>query len=406
MSKQEFLRHFGIDESFELSDEAFARAMARYDREGAWCLTDVYWEALQEEFAIFSTKAAFVYEEMKRVREQELPARLCVLFADLLEHRAEEGRVRYPARSRRRDPAWETDCDMAIYFAQLSCARDMAAFHRRHGVPEEVIRNTLWDCFERGIIAHAAANGVDGFGSYSWNQLFVDYKILKIGIFNFEMQRRFTDNVRVYRNASGEVKILVNDRDVASDGQMVGTAGHDEIAFHATLRQSEEWVEGYAVDTAQARVLPELVRLNLDEWHLALKGGDLTVAVHLPAGEAFVHENMVRSYRECEALLARCYPQYRPKEFVCFSWLMDPQLRSLLKKDSNIVAFQSDFLCFPMKTSGVPALSSVFHRTEPPYEELPEKTSVQRSMKALYLQGGAIYMQGGVMFFDSVPTAE
>lgn len=396
--KTEWLETWGLLDNWSLSEETFDATMARCEAETPVFLQDAWFDTLQEDFQIFSEKEAFVRAELKRVREHEYFSKLAALIGQLLAENEPGAHFSYPKLKSIEDQEFATDRDMAIYFAQLSRAYDIAEYHRAHGVPEDVVRATLWHCFERGIVSHAQNHGQDGFCDYGWNEYFLNYNLLRIGVFNFELKRRFTDSVRVFRKDSGEIRILVNNRDVARDGQMSGSQGHDEVLFHASITETEETVVGYPVDTENAKVQSETVCLNKSEWKESVVAGDTVVGVHIPSGVQFTVENMEASYRRCVEIMRRCYPEIPLKAFACFSWMMDPQLKGLLKPTSNILAFQSRFARFPQKSSGIPALASVFHRYDPPYEDFPENSSLQRNMKALYLSGGCIYMQGAIMF--------
>ena len=100
-------------------------------------------------------------------------------------------------------------------------------------------------------------------------------------------------------------------------------------------------------------------------------------------------------------MFAECFPEFKPKAFVCFSWLMDPQLREMLNPASKIIAFQSKFLRFPMKTNGEGACIFLFKNTLSKKYDIPtlaEDTSLQRKVKRHYLDGKYIYDHGGVLF--------
>ena len=83
--------------------------------------------------------------------------------------------------------------------------------------------------------------------------------------------------------------------------------------------------------------------------------------------------------------------------------MMEPRIRELLGDSSNIVAFQSKYLRFPRKSGGKAVYTFLFRANmDTRVEDLPEDTSLQRKVKALYLKGEYIYEPGGVFFFDSI----
>jgi hypothetical protein len=90
-----------------------------------------------------------------------------------------------------------------------------------------------------------------------------------------------------------------------------------------------------------------------------------------------------------DASLARArevFPEHREARIT--SWLLDPQLRTYLPADSNIVRFQRRFE--PVADVGVDdakVLEFVFHTLDPDLERLPRETALQRAIVD-HLRGG------------------
>jgi hypothetical protein len=89
-----------------------------------------------------------------------------------------------------------------------------------------------------------------------------------------------------------------------------------------------------------------------------------------------------------DASLARArelFPEHT--EARCSSWLLDPQLATLLPSSSNIVSFQRRFE--PIANEGVEprVLEYVFHEFDPDLEQLPRDTTLQRAIVD-HLRGG------------------
>ena len=76
---------------------------------------------------------------------------------------------------------------------------------------------------------------------------------------------------------------------------------------------------------------------------------------------------------------------------------MSPELSEILKPESNLLAFQRPYLKFPVETEGKDVLNFVFKLKFKTYEDLPENTSLQRSLKKMYLSGQYLYEYGGIM---------
>jgi hypothetical protein len=104
--------------------------------------------------------------------------------------------------------------------------------------------------------------------------------------------------------------------------------------------------------------------------HIPEEGGPLTTAA--------VDVSLARA-REL-------FPDY--VEARCSSWLLDPQLATLLPAGSNIVSFQRRFE--PIADEGVEdarVLEFVFHTLDPDLERLPRETRLQRAVVD-HLRGG------------------
>ena len=174
---------------------------------------------------------------------------------------------------------------MAAHFAKLAFAPEIADYFRARKLPEDVIADTLNDCYEATIKICNDCFGRDGAHprAFGWNQLYLNHKILRIGVLNFEMRNRFTSSVTVFRSDDGRTAILANDRDIAPNGQMTGSAGCPETAYHAVIEETDDYWEGHAADPVFAVFGRETVRLDKRKWHVALSTDDHVINVHIPS---------------------------------------------------------------------------------------------------------------------------
>ncbi len=147
----------------------------------------------------------------------------------------------------------------------------------------------------------------------------------------------------------------------------------------------------------------EKKRYPKSEWELFLGETDPVISVHIPPSKNFTPENMEAAYAECLRILERSFPEYKPRAFYCHSWLMDPQLREMMRSTSNILAFQEKYLRFPNPSDGSAVLTFLFDDpTITKWEDLPENSSLQRKVKAHYLDGKFIYEPCGFFPIDEV----
>ena len=105
--------------------------------------------------------------------------------------------------------------------------------------------------------------------------------------------------------------------------------------------------------------------------------------------------------RLAKELFEKCFPDYPFKAFHCRTWLLAPQLRSILKPESNILSFQNRFIRVPYRSNGTECISFLYSTLADipeDWNDLPENTSLQRAVKAIYLDGGCIHEGEGIFF--------
>ena len=139
-----------------------------------------------------------------------------------------------------------------------------------------------------------------------------------------------------------------------------------------------------------------------------LTRGDKTIAVHIPATGAMDETDCIRSIQQMWDFSRKFHPDYDCKAIVCYSWLLDPVFRQILKASSNIVKFQQ--LGHTLVIPGQDQTAEVkwriwgakYRDTSP--KKLPARTSLERGV-AEYLSGGGQFTEGLlVIFLDELPA--
>lgn len=398
-NREEFIAALGVAEMPVLFGARYAETMAEYEKEGVFYLQHSFIEELQSSFRLFRKKYEFVKLAAKRVRENAFLAQYSLLLYHMQKDNNHNGEI-YLRPFPHAGEADAADFEMAAYFSQLAFAWDVARYHRAHRLPEDILADTLNDLYEEPILVCNDCFGRDGAHPrcFGWNQIYMNYRILRVGVLNFELRHRFTSAVTVFENGKKAHVILANGRDIASDGQMAGSAGRETVAFHAAITETDEYYEGYAADPENAVFASTPVRLDKKEWRVVMQAEDDILDVHIPSHVALTRENTDAAYARAWEVLRACYPEYAPRCFVCFSWLLDPQLKQFLKPTSNLVAFQNKFQRFAMKSCGTDVREFLFKKPVTRVEDFCEDTSLQRAVKAHYLNGNYIYAQGGIFF--------
>lgn len=115
------------------------------------------------------------------------------------------------------------------------------------------------------------------------------------------------------------------------------------------------------------------------------------ISLHIPSDARFDPEAVEASLEQAKDFFERFFPECRGYAYICESWLLSPELGKLLKQESNILRFQCRFEIEKTFPEDKEFLQWVFGADEhTPIPSLPEKTSMQRSVKALLLAGGNI----------------
>ena len=138
-----------------------------------------------------------------------------------------------------------------------------------------------------------------------------------------------------------------------------------------------EMIDGSsAMPDALARRLPETA-------------GGLSISMHIPSDADLRVERCMESIQRARLFFGRHFPAYADAPYWCESWLLSPQLDGLLGSESHILAFQRLFDIVGAQRSEDYRVW-VYDNDQAPAARLPERTSLQRSMKDHLLAGGRI----------------
>lgn len=104
-----------------------------------------------------------------------------------------------------------------------------------------------------------------------------------------------------------------------------------------------------------------------------------------------------RSLALAREFFARHFPEERVEAVLCHSWLLDPQLKTYLPGESNIVRFQGRFRVAREETepADTEPVQFVFGDPDLPVAELPRRTSVERAVADHLRSGGHWYVGHG-----------
>ncbi|MBQ9251233.1 MAG: DUF5596 domain-containing protein [Clostridia bacterium] len=132
----------------------------------------------------------------------------------------------------------------------------------------------------------------------------------------------------------------------------------------------------------------ELFRLGSLEFELFPAEEGPRVYLHIPTDASLAPEAIDDSIRRFRDFAARFYPEWKDADLYCDSWMISPAVRPLLRPGSHILAFQDRFQVLSVNTDSMGAVNWVFPGHKEPYDQLPEGSSLQKSMKAFLVAGG------------------
>lgn len=129
------------------------------------------------------------------------------------------------------------------------------------------------------------------------------------------------------------------------------------------------------------------------EWqrgHTPGGPGDPVLGLHIP-------ESGPLEPAECDRSLLRARPFFARhlgadvRVGTCASWLLDPQLAQYLPEASNIVQFQRRFKLFEEEgrwRADAEVIRFVFRRADPPLDELPQRSTLEKAVVGHLRSGG------------------
>ncbi len=401
MTLDALLASLGIDSRPDCFGAIWPDAAREYAAQGCVYTEERFLRALDAEFDLFPLNRETVFRAAAAIRESEPLSRYTVLLSHLLR----QPRLFYASRETVRLPQTPSDPlpgEMTGFFALVSTVPEEARILRGRGVPEDVIRTTVQghDLSVRIFERRAGRPGFDT-GRIGWCLNFAPgSNTLSIGRFNFAPSR-FEYPAVVLRSKTGAYRILMTNARFHRSGLILGSpfAEDEEGAFDADCIETDSYYEGYppapTVPGKPARVQKTRVRLPKSGWEVVLRPGDPFLVTHIPPMLPFGHAIQRESYRRAREIYADCYPDLGIRAIHCRSWLIAPQMQAFLKPDSNIVAFQRDHLLYPAPCDGKAVFSHLFLQPVERMEDLPERTTMERGIKAIYVSGGVLYECAG-----------
>ena len=167
-------------------------------------------------------------------------------------------------------------------------------------------------------------------------------------------------------------------------------------AFPRFIREHMDSYGFYAFDRAfwtVRQISCKLFRIGELEYELIDAPKSPVIGLHIPSDAKLEPPLLRSSYEQARALIASVFPRFGEAPIQVESWLLSPDLEQLLPEKSRIRRFQQSFLPMGTVENSQNVRQWVFLNPSLPLEQVPQHTSLQRSLKA-FLEAGNPFREG------------
>ena len=380
---ENFLRKFDIHTQSDRMNEYFAKAEALYAEKGDDILDF-------ERYSIFT----YMKDDICRIRDEIKTDKDNIIYCYFLyEAVKEDDRAAIKILSYPNKQLKEEKYDFLPMFSLLYAVPIMVDGLKKRGVPDDIIDATL-NMFENQTQDFIDLNHRYGINCYvSWLMKFVRNEIIRVGRFNFEICKYDVD-YDVFEN-NGRLAVLPKGIVYHKSGQVLGSIDctDEEGSFTGDITETDEYYEGLLIENGLAK--NETRRLYKSEWKKVMTKGDTVINYHIPTGGKLDHELCEIDIQRGKKIIDDCFGGI--KGFFCLTWIIDPQIKEIMGRETNLTKFADRFEKFPLKSQGHDIFEYVFVCSpDTPLEELPEKSGFAKAIKNHLLAGGRIWGAQGV----------
>lgn len=200
-----------------------------------------------------------------------------------------------------------------------------------------------------------------------------------------------TDNIKILAcmlKASVDVYDIYREKGISDEIYFATMKCYPRFIDETYKMTGKLYFDRYWWTTRQAGC--HLFRIGALEYEMEHIGDDIVIDIHIPSNVDFSPFAIDDSLASAKHFFAAYYPELSNAEYRCHSWLLDKQLRKMLKDSSNILSFQNRFEIFGEGEVGTDFIEWLYNTESTDYAMLPENTSLQRNMKKYILSGGVI----------------
>ena len=385
-----FEKSLGVRAIPEAFEEIYRQTVAEFEQNGTFFLGEQYLAEVQARCNAFPRVADDLVAHAAALRADG-EAALYALFVC----RAMENRALFTEHLASFD--FPQNHEFLAFFALIPAIVRTWEFLTAKGLSQDVIAQTVGQ-YEECLFVYRERFDRLGMNKRYFDHLqgYVDNLFLNVGRLRYEILKNH--ELYILQNKKTQERVVfLADAEINEQGLLQGTP---PVAAQAGTRvrfcECEDSFKGYPISPrGRCSLVSECYPKA--EYELVLRPGDGCLSVHIP-GNGVLNEQLCReSYDRARELFAKHYPEVEVKAFHCHSWMMAPELDTLLAPTSNLLSFQRPYLKFPVETAGEDVLNFVFKLRFKTYADLAEDTSLQRALKKLYLNGEYLYEYGGII---------
>ena len=403
---KELAQKIGISSFPAYYMDFYADVMQDFDTNGCLYTKPAYYDYLHQTYGVLDSYLDLYKKAAIAVGENEYLSRTLALLC----HSLKDADVRCEKKEILELPKKDGDFAYEMFPALAAASEFEIAYHTltERNLPPDILKQTL-KLPENGIPSFKMRHqNRPGYSFLPWFQLAIDGKLFELGRLQYEIFCGFEAKACVFRNENGEEIALASDLTVHKSGFALGSKYFEEEdgSWTANIKETASSYEGYPLDE-RGFVVNNIVSLSKNEWEKVLSPGDPVISIHIPASGSLSPAKVEESLQKATKFFREYYPDYEYKAFVCYSWLMDPQLIDLLGEEANISKFNARFRKVTEKSNGNSVFKFVFLKPDMNFvlEDLPENTHLEKALKKYYLDGKAIYGMAGY-FFEQDKKAE
>lgn len=272
--------------------------------------------------------------------------------------------------------------------------------YKEKGIAEKIMLDTL-SCVNIWIRRDSIRAGKLEYKHIHWHAQHFHLKLFKIGRLQYQFSK-FNFNNYCFKNKNNNFVVLSEANiKYRQDGQFDGANNiSDDNGWFSTYNESQTHFVGNPISPF-GRVINRTLELNKNEWNLEVKQGDNVLALHIPASGSLNILSCNESFKNAVDFFKKYYPEFNYSVFTCGSWLLDNQYSEYLSQNSNIRKFAEEFYLFPLKNADDRGtFGNVFGSKKNIFDNLPQSSSLQKSMVG-FLKSGRNFRSGGGFVFKN-----